>query len=85
MRAPKSLAQILTQVVLPSPLPELLFKSTQPKSTQNPGQSASKDRINTPSPLLSERSQNKWADIDDFDEFPPLSPASVRKSLPLIE
>ena len=85
MKAPKSLAQILTQVNLPSPLPKLLFKFTQSKSTQNSGQSAFKDRINTSSSLLSERSQNKWANIDNFDEFPSLSPASVKKSLPLIE
>ena len=35
MRAPISLALILTQVNLPSPLPGLLFKLIQPKSTQS--------------------------------------------------
>ena len=48
-------------------------------------QSPSKDRINTPSPLQSGLPLDNWADINDFDDIPPLSPASVRKALPLMK
>ena len=62
---------------------DIEYLGTQP--AQNPGQSGSEDRINTPSPLPTEQPQNEWANIDDFDEFPSLSPASARKHIALME
>ena len=58
---------------------DIEFLGTQP--TQNLGQLSSEDHIRTPSPLVSEPSLDDFANIDDFDDFPPLSSATTAPPL----
>ena len=68
-----AMAAAISSIWVPSPL-------------GNPDQPASKDGLNTPSPPPSEPSLNAWANLDDFDESPPLlSPASANKARPLVQ
>lgn len=56
---------------------DIKFLGTQP--IQNPGQLPSEEGISPPSSLMSESSLNNFTNIDDFDDFPPLSPAPLKK------
>ncbi|KAF6233533.1 hypothetical protein HO173_008264 [Letharia columbiana] len=59
------------------------FLGTQP--IQDPSQPPSEGRINTPSPLPSKSSLKQFTNIDDFDDFPPLSPSPpTTRAPPLI-
>ena len=60
---------------------DIEFLGTQP--TQKLGQPPSKEGSSPPSPLVSEPSLDKFTNIDDFDDFPPLSPAPLKKTAPL--
>ena len=59
---------------------DIEFLGTQP--IQNPGQLPSEEGISPPSRLVSEPSLNDFAHIDDFDDFPPLSPGPLKKRAP---
>ena len=62
---------------------DIEFLGTQP--VQNPSQVPSEGQMNTPSPLLPDPALENFSNIDDFDDFPPLSPAPLKSAPPLIE
>lgn len=64
---------------------DIEFLDTQP--TQKLSQPPSKEDSSPPSPLISKPSLNKFINIDDFNDFPSLSPASLKKTalLPLMK
>ena len=53
---------------------------TQP--IQSPGKLPSEEGSSSPSPLVSEPSLNNFVNIDNFDDFPPLSPGPLKKRAP---